>query len=261
MHFAYYDESGDDGYPAHSSNLFVLTALYLHFTGWPDALERLLDLRRQLKAQYSLPVKVEFHTSSFLKKKRPFTGYTLSNDQRLQIITDFCGAIAALRARVVNVCIVKDRITSAGYDVLDTAFKYSIQRVHNDLHATNPDHKFLIITDEGRHVVMARTARRIRRYNIVPSQYGAPRDIRIATLLEDPLPKESQRSFFVQAADVIAFVVYLYTSFEIGQGMRIARRLRYISQSQVSDWMKALEPVLNTNASAADPYGVVIHPR
>lgn len=28
MYIAYYDESGDDGFPAYSSPLFVLTALY-----------------------------------------------------------------------------------------------------------------------------------------------------------------------------------------------------------------------------------------
>ncbi len=38
MYIAYYDESGDDGYPRYSSPLFVLSVTYLHYLNWKDVL-------------------------------------------------------------------------------------------------------------------------------------------------------------------------------------------------------------------------------
>ena len=49
MQIAYYDESGDDGFPAYSPPLFVLTVLYLHHLNWKDTYSTILDFRREQK--------------------------------------------------------------------------------------------------------------------------------------------------------------------------------------------------------------------
>ena len=43
MFIAYYDESGDDGYPNYSSPLFVLTSLYLHYLNWKDTFHKIFQ--------------------------------------------------------------------------------------------------------------------------------------------------------------------------------------------------------------------------
>ena len=49
MYIAYYDESGDDGYPRYRSPLFVLTGIYLHYLNWKDAFESIRDIRSSPK--------------------------------------------------------------------------------------------------------------------------------------------------------------------------------------------------------------------
>ncbi|NHZ71723.1 MAG: DUF3800 domain-containing protein, partial [Aquificales bacterium] len=61
MHIVYYDESGDDGFPQYSSQYFVLSAVYLHYSNWKPAFEEIRDFRRRLKASFNIPIKTEMH--------------------------------------------------------------------------------------------------------------------------------------------------------------------------------------------------------
>jgi len=49
LYIAYYDEAGDDGDPKYSSPLFVLTAVYLHYSCWKDVFENIRQFRKKLK--------------------------------------------------------------------------------------------------------------------------------------------------------------------------------------------------------------------
>src|SRR6266542_411028 len=147
MQIAYYDESGDDGYPAYSSPLFALTATYLHYLNWQPKFERLHGFRKFLKDNYGIPVKMEFHSKDFLLNKNPFRDLQLNDDQRETILDQYCELIGDVDVRIINVVIVKPKITYEKYQVLDTALTYSIQRIENDLNPTqNPNARFLMIT-------------------------------------------------------------------------------------------------------------------
>lgn len=263
MHIAYYDESGDDGYPSSSSNLFALSGLYLHYLRWQDVFDDFKDFRRDLKNRHGFHVDQEMHVNHFLKGKQPFDQYGYSLATRIDIVTEFCDAIGSLDVRIVNVVINKPPIQDPGYDVLDTAVKYSIQRIENDLDPQrNPDERFLFITDEGRVGTMRKTARRIRRYNPIPSviRPGTTYQQPIESLIEDPLPKDSAESYFIQMADVIAYVVYLYVGLQTGNATIPNRLQPAVDRQVVIDWMDELRPSLNTAAASGDPYGVKIHP-
>ena len=121
MRLAYYDESGDDGYPSYSSPLFVLSVLYLHYLGWRPAFNQIYDLRRDLRKSYKFPIKMELHTREFLLNKKPYVSLGLSEPNRIRIIDLFCDLIASMDIRIINVVIVKSRIVSRFYDFLDTA--------------------------------------------------------------------------------------------------------------------------------------------
>lgn len=263
LHLAYYDECGDDGFPERSSDYFVLTAIYLRYEVWQTIFDNLLAFRRRLKVSYGIPVRLEFHTNGFLKKAKPFTGFNLSNQDRLEIIRDYCTLLSQQDWRIVNICIAKTRIQNLRYQVLDTALTYSIQRIENDLRrGYNDAARFMILTDEGRVGSMRKTARRLKRINYVPSMYGsAQRRQDIQTLIEDPLPKDSAQSYFIQAADLVSFLVYLYCCEKHRCYNLVRKRIRsYVAPQEVSDWMTRLRPVLNTAAATEDPYGIKIHP-
>jgi len=89
MYLAYYDESGDDGYPRYSSPLFVLTATYLHYSKWKETYNTVYSFRKQLKKDFNIPIKMEFHTKHFLLDKNPYRHLKISINDRLLIIELF----------------------------------------------------------------------------------------------------------------------------------------------------------------------------
>ena len=263
MYIAYCDETGDDGYPAYSSPLFVLSTLYLHYLNWQPIFDTIHDFRRSLRQDFGFPVRMEMHTKPFLLNKNPYRALDFSEAIRTEIVGLFCRLIAALEVNIINVVIVKPRIQSLKYQVLDTALTYSIQRIENALNpASHPERKFLIITDPGRVGKMRKTARRIRRINFIPSKFS-PRAYRreIQTLIEDPLPKDSSESYFIQLADTISFIVYLHALHVTGAGHLSNRLSAIISPAQIEQWMNMLTPSLNLRASSRDAYGIVYHPK
>jgi hypothetical protein len=164
--------------------------------------------------------------------------------------------------RIVNVVIVKARIQSGNYGVLDRALTYSVQRIENDLTKSgNRDARFMIVTDEGRVGKMRKTTRRVQRFNFIPSQY-APYSYRreIKLLIEDPLPKSSAESHSIQLADLVSYVIKLHVSMQLG-GSPPTRMPPEVTVSKISEWMDRLLPSLNVDASAADPFGIVCYPQ
>lgn len=262
MRIAYYDEAGDDGYPNYFSAMFVLSALYMPYLAWKENFEALHEFRRELKRQFGLPVRTQLHSRKFVLNKNPYKSFGLSDADRLGIVDLYCERLATLELKVINVCIDKTRIRKASYPVLLWALKFSVQRIENDLRNTgSEDSRFLIITDPGRVGKMRKTTRKVRRINYIPSMYG-PHAYRrqIERLIEDPLPKDSRESYFIQSADLVSHLVYLHAHFSKGVGSIHARMPADVTPTRVTGWLDELIPCLNTEASRADRYGIYYHP-
>ena len=167
----YFDEAGDDGYPAYSSPQFILSALYMKDENWKSNYELFYQFRKYLKERYNFPVKYEMHTKDFLLNKKPFTNM-MSLDDKLSLIKDTCRFLAKkVNVQLVNVVIDKTAIKNSDYNVLDTALTYSVQRIENSIRCEGNE-RFLIITDEGRVGKMKNTTRRIQKFNYIPSKYN-----------------------------------------------------------------------------------------
>jgi hypothetical protein len=262
MYIAYYDESGDDGYPDYSSPIFVLSVAYLYYLNWKDLYSTLHEFRAQLKKDYGIPVRWEFHTKRFLLNKNPYRDLGLDNPKRIQVLDLFCALIAQLDLKLINVVINKGLITKPTYDVLNTALKYSIQRIENDLESISPEKKFMVITDPGRLGKMRKTARKIQKFNYIPSKFNPqPYRKEIKLLIEDPLQKDSKESYFIQLVDLVAYVVYVYAMKTLGLDGLSARMPAEIDLAKVTAWMDALRDSFNLRACESDPYGIVWHPK
>jgi len=261
MYISYFDEAGDDGYPAYSSNIFALTAFYLHHQNWKMQYDLISKFRKQLKEDFGFPVKMELHTKKFILNKNPYRDFSFSDDVRLEMMDLFSKMIAGLEGKIINVAIVKTNITTTDYPVLDNALKYLVQRIENDLSGADPTNRFMIISDPGRIGKMKKTTRRIQRINFIPSKMhpGSYRK-EIKTLIEDPLEKDSKESYFIQIADFVSFVVYQYVTYKIGAS--VANRLGIlITEDKTKEWLETMKPTLNLKASKDDEFGVVIYPR
>ena len=262
MYIAYYDETGDDGYPQYSSPLFVLTAVYTHYLDWKETYEHIQKFRRQLKKDFNLPVKMELHTKYFLLNKNPYRALNISDEDRILIVELYCKLIAELDIKIVNILINKKKLTIPKYSVLDKALTYSVQRIENDLRKIDSSKKFMIITDPGREGKMRKTTRKIQRVNFIPSKFNMESYRQeIKSLIEDPLPKESKESYFIQLADLVSYLVYLYGMKEILNGKFPSRMPKDINFERVKIWLELMRDSLNLQASGDNKYGIVISPK
>ncbi|MFN4257385.1 MAG: DUF3800 domain-containing protein [Saprospiraceae bacterium] len=263
MFISYFDESGDDGFPKYSSELFVLASVYLHYSNWQKTFAQIHEFRLHLRDKYKFPVKTEFHTKEFLLDKDPYHG-KFEPKIRLAILREYCQMVSTLDLKTVAVVIDKLNIGRPNYHVLKNALTYNVQRIENDLNFLGNAAKFMIISDEGRVAAMRDVTRKIQRINYIPSMFsGASYRKEIKCLLEDPLPKNSQQSYFIQIADMVAYIVHLYArrhlcKTPLAWPNRLFKVMEYGHEVELMD---VLRPVLNKKASSKNKYGVVYYPR
>jgi Protein of unknown function (DUF3800) len=263
MFIAYFDESGDDGYPVYSSDLFVLTSIYIHHSLWKKNYEQIHQFRKQLRKDFRFPVKDEFHTKEFITDKDIYHGkYTIV--QRRELLFRFFQLIPSLDIKIISVAIDKKKIQRPKYSVLKNSLTYNIQRIENDLNYLGEDARFIIITDEGRVATMRQTTRVIQKVNYIPSMYGSGKYRKeIKNLIEDPLPKASAESYFIQLADLLSFVISLYVKRnlcnpQLDWGKRIRNVLNYGDEIT---FLNMIITKLNTKASRSNEFGIVYYPK
>ncbi|QKG53890.1 DUF3800 domain-containing protein [Hymenobacter sp. BRD67] len=267
MVLSYFDESGDDGFPRRSSDLFVLASVSMLDTEWKFNFQKLLAFRRELLGKYNFPVKQEFHTREFIQDKNPYHG-KYAPEIRREILFRYIATLATLRLKGIVVVIDKTKIKNQKYPVLENALTYNIQRIENSLLKAADTkqqraEQFMIITDEGRVGAMTNVSRKIQKINYIPSQYESSstrQEIRL--LVEDPLPKNSAQSYFIQAADTLAFITMLYATKHLCTNLEWANRVkRVLAEQDAVLLMEAAIPILNTKASSSNRYGIVCYPR
>jgi len=257
MHVVYYDESGDDGFPKYSSPLFILSAIYSPAAAWRENFDKLSACKHQLTQTYDFPFNTELHTHELFLNKRPYHNLNLSEEDRINIITAFCRCAASLSVKILTTGVVKPWIKTPKFPVLDRALDYSITRISRDL-ANDRSQRFLVITDEGRVGKMRTTTRRLQKFNYTPSHYSsAPYRNDVFNMIEDPLPKDSRESYFVQLADMTARLYYLKLGLESGTVDIPNRYPAAVNEHQINAWLDILLPVINLRASKSHPYGLV----
>lgn len=235
----------------------------MHFQKWQDLYRDLSDFRNKLNLKFNLPKKIEIHTKEFVLNKKPYTKFGLDDITRVAILDEYCAFLSSLNLQVINVAINKVIIKKSNYDILDTSFRYLIQRIENTLYHLNADSKFLLITDPGRIGKMRATSRRMQRVNYIPvkGSQGISYRREICRLIEDPLPKDSNQSYFIQIADLMAFITYHYVRYKFSIGNFPNRIPKMIDDQKIINWLRILNPILNLQASSSDQFGVVCYPR
>lgn len=80
-------------------------------------------------------------------------------------------------------------------------------------------------------------------------------------LVEDPLPKSSKDSFFIQLCDLVSHIVYLYTLKKLRAGKYHNRLPALVTPQLIEDWLNKLLPSLNQETAQHDPYRIVCYPQ
>ncbi len=260
MYLVYADESGDAGLGQGGTPFFVISGLIVHESHWNEVFQWFMDLRRNLSRRYHIRQRTAFHAVDIVNGHGDYhhTRSGLTPPQRFQFYREILEFLAQLtiEIRVLNVFIRKDAVTDSNLNVFEWGWQLFIQRFHNYLahggHLSRDNEFGLLFTDRTRDDHLRRLMRRMRAFNQVPSQFaGMPaRRVLVTRVLDDPIPRASPHSYYVQMADLIAFA--------------LARRdypRAALQRFGFETYFDILTPVLLTEATQYDPQGIVYYPR
>ena len=260
MYLIYVDESGDPGNNTSGTEFFVISGIIIHELVWNDMFQKIMRFRRNLAQQYHISQRIPFHAIDIVNGHGDFhfsqSGLTIN--QRFDI---YCRAIdlhsQSPQIRILNIFIRKDRIIpGTPVDIFETGWRNFIQRFHNFLDKgglmVNLNDYGLLITDRTHDDQLRRLLRKMRAFNPVPSQVqpGSTRSVLATRILDDPMPKPSVHSYFIQMADLVAF--------------SLARRdypRTKLQRHGFQTYFDMLNPVLLTQACQYDSQGIVYWPR
>jgi hypothetical protein len=114
-----------------------------------------------------------------------------------------------LDLRVFSIVIRQDLVKQKGLnvDVRDAAWGYLFQRLER--FTTNRGKPVLVFHDEGEDAIVRSLMRKARRIGSAGSAFGTGTLKRPATLLvEDPIPRKSHESYFLQLTDIDAYAAF-----------------------------------------------------
>lgn len=253
MYLMYVDESGDCGLLNTPTRYFVLTGLVVHELRWRQYLDQLVEFRRELRVSCGLRLREEIHAAAMISS--PGELVRIKRYDRLAIIRAFADELSLMPDfNVLNVVVDKHG-KPPDYDVFGMAWKALIQRFENTLSRRNfagprnADECGMIFPDHTDDKKLTQLLRQMRRYNPVPNQatFGPGyRNLTVSRLVEDPNFRDSSHSYFIQAADLVAFLLY----------QQLAPNA-YMRKKAGQNYFNRLEPILCKVASSKNPMGIV----
>jgi hypothetical protein len=250
MYLMYVDESGDPGMGGSPTDYFALSGLVVHETQWRPLLDHLVAFRRRMNGAFGLKLREEIHSAHFINK--PGTLKRIKRNDRLTILRHFADEIAKFpHISVINV-VVRKTTKKPDFDPFEKAWQTLLQRFENTLQNNNfplPLHNSehgTIFADGLPQPKLRLVMRRMRRFNPIPSQFAGNRNIPATRIVEDPNYRDSTSSLIIQAADLVAFVLYQHLAPN-----------SYMKKNGGSNYINRLDPVLCHVAARNNRLGIV----
>jgi len=255
MFILYVDESGDPGAQGFSPH-YILSAIFVPATDWAVTFDRYLTLRRHLKATYKLPIRTELHAAAFVDTR--IASQAIRNlggrRTRMRVFQDIMQSLPTVlpSARVLSVFVDKEAANAsplARANYLQIAWNYLLNRFHTYLTRDCGSSPGILVSDNTANATVTALLRRMRVHNPLSSHYssGGFYNAPVRTIIEDPVFRQSQHSYFVQIADMIAHSLYrkLYPK---------GSYRRYNLQA----FYDYLDPILHKAVTSKDPLNMAI---
>ena len=237
MHLIYVDSSWD-------TDLLVFSALAVPVDQWREGFQRIKQWRQGLRKDHGIYVHKELHGwKSVSGRGRPSDGL-VTKYQRAQIFRQGIQLVSELSgAQLFNAAFPPKQD--------ERAFERLLNRINRTLEAWGS--YAILFCDEGKEVVYTRLVRRMAVYNPIPSRFGQwmhtkrpYRNIPIARIVEDPVFKPSDQSYFIQLVDFVAYAL-----------LRRERPVPSKTKYRIDEAFSVLSPILVRQATHRDPEGII----
>ncbi|OXU14487.1 DUF3800 domain-containing protein [Sedimentisphaera salicampi] len=251
MYLLYSDESGDPG-KSNQGNHFILSSLLVHESRWHECFGLIKQLRANLKQEYGINRNDELHANKNIAGRGALWGTMYSKEMRVKLFKAVLEAISQMPgAKTMSICINKSSSQlerKSGRDIHDTAWRFMLQRFDNFISRKSTDKDYgIVFHDTGHDVEIRKLMRKIRVFNYVPSKYGKSRNLPLTSLIEDPVPRDSAHSQFIQLVDYIAYCLF----------RKIEPTEKY---PELKELYNMLEPVALKEVSSSNDLGIVYYP-
>lgn len=236
MHLVYIDETGDQSSIGFSAVAFPS----VHFN---QAFALIKKFRKDLRQSDGIFTTVEFHASKFTSGRGRIAPTIVSQQRRCQIFISTLSLVAQLPGVAVFNAF---RNTSDKLSLLERL----LNRIEK--YVSEMGSQAILFFDEGGEKAINNLARKMHVFNLIKSNYGTWPDgneyknIPLVSIVEDPVFRQSHRSYFVQLADFCAYSLFQK---EKPTPSRIPFGLR--------DSFRNLTNVLVLKAFSSDEYGII----
>jgi len=249
MYIAYVDESGDPGRNTRVTKYFTLSGIIVADSNWKVFLDRVKAFRQGLKRDFKITLKADLRATDLWRRKGDLKRLGLSYADQVEIFRRTAEFLRSSQEIVIlNVSINKGspKLPATGR-ISEMAWTMFLQRYENWLLAKQE--LGIVVNDEGHEKMTRMLSRKMKVYNPIPSLYGGYYQAPLVKIVEDPFSRHSQDSYFVQLADMSAYLARLRHDHSPSQ-----------AKARIHWLYKGIKPRYMLEASRRDNYGFVLYP-
>lgn len=208
MLLAYIDESGNTGAVGSGGSLtYTLGCVLVDADLWPSAFDEILDFRRRVKTKFGVHMRAEIKAQYLTRSSGDLRPYALGAGARHLIYRAHMSVMTQLPARAFAVVVDKRNQALTPAQCFDMAWETLLQRLERT--STYEKCTFAVLHDEGDNDAVRRWVRQSRRFLTSGSIYGGGQNNNPARrLVDDPVPRKSNQSYFIQLADLVAYAAF-----------------------------------------------------